>query len=218
MPSVVHREVFVRRQFPPSRRLRRAIDMCCDKFVTIHSVSLLVLAASLTACHHQAPVVRPSLTPAAAALAPARVVPAATRVPSATATRALTEDEIFARESLGRLNAARPLGDAFFDYDSATIGADAQASLAKDAEWLRRWGTTRVTVSGHCDERGTPEYNLALGEERAAAVRSYLESLGVAADRITTISYGKERPFCTAGEDDSCLSQNRRGHFLETAK
>jgi peptidoglycan-associated lipoprotein len=90
--------------------------------------------------------------------------------------------------------------------------------LAKDAEWLRRWGATKVTVSGHCDERGTPEYNLALGEERAAAVRSYLESLGIAADRITTVSYGKERPFCTTGEDDSCLSQNRRGHFLVTAK
>lgn len=192
--------------------------MCCDKFVTIQSVSLLVLAAGMTACHHQAPAVRPSLTPSAAMVAPARVVPAARRVPTAAATRALTEDEIFARESVDQLNDARPLGDAFFDYDSATIRPDAQASLAKDADWLRRWATTKVTVSGHCDERGTPEYNLALGEERAAAVKSYLASLGVATDRIATISYGKERPFCTTSEADNCLSQNRRGHFLVTAK
>jgi peptidoglycan-associated lipoprotein len=110
------------------------------------------------------------------------------------------------------------LGDAFFDYDRAEIRPDAQASLAKDATWLQRWTTGKITVSGHCDERGTEEYNLALGDRRAAAVKSYLQSLGVAADRITTVSYGKERPFCTEGDDNSCLAQNRRGHFLITAK
>jgi len=72
-------------------------------------------------------------------------------------------------------------------------------------------------VSGHCDERGTAEYNLALGEQRADAVRTYLESLGIAADRITTVSYGKERPFCDESSEH-CWSQNRRGHFLITAK
>jgi peptidoglycan-associated lipoprotein len=135
----------------------------------------------------------------------------------APAPRPLTEEEIFARESLEQLNSARPLGDAFFDYDSSTIRPDAQASLAKDAAWLQRWPTTKITVSGHCDERGTAEYNLALGERRAEAVKAYLASLGIAADRMLTISYGKERPFCTVS-DESCWSQNRRGHFLVTAK
>jgi len=136
---------------------------------------------------------------------------------STSAPRPLTEDEIFARESLDQLNGTQPLGDAFFDYDSATIRPDAQANIAKDATWLQRWPSTKITVSGHADERGTPEYNLALGERRANAVKSYLQSLGIPADRIMTISYGKERPFCT-GDTEACWSQNRRGHFVITAK
>ena len=179
---------------------------------------LVVVAVSVTACHHRSPVVSPSLTPAAAITsAPVAPPPPSPPPAPAPAPRPLTEAEIFARESLDQVNAAQPLGDAFFDYDTAAIRADAQASLAKDATWLQRWATTKVTVSGHCDERGTEEYNLALGERRAAAVKSYLQSLGVAPDRIATVSYGRERPFCT-GTGESCWSQNRRGHFLVTAK
>jgi peptidoglycan-associated lipoprotein len=178
----------------------------------------LLVAIAVAGCHHQAPAVRPSLSPAAA-VAPARLsAPPPPAAPAASpATRPLTEEEVFARESLDQLNSARPLTDAFFDYDSTVLRPDAQNAVAKDAEWLRRWPSTKVTVSGHADERGTPEYNLALGEQRAAAVRSYLTSLGVAAERIIAISYGKERPFCTQG-GEACWSQNRRGHFLITAK
>lgn len=182
----------------------------------VAAVPIVVLPVVLCGCHHQPPVVRPSLTRAAAA-AP---VPVATPRPhpaAAPAPRPLTEDEVFASTSLDALNAQKPLADAFFDYDSPVLRADARESLAKDAKWLQRWSSTKVTVSGHCDERGTAEYNLALGEERAAAVKDYLQSIGVAADRITTVSYGKERPFCTAG-GESCWSQNRRGHFVVTAK
>jgi peptidoglycan-associated lipoprotein len=182
----------------------------------VPGLAVILVAASATACHHRSPVVRPSLTSAAAPVPTPRPV-STTRSAAPPAPRPLTEEEIFARESLDQLNGDRPLGDAFFDYDSATIKPEGQASLAKDAAWLSRWKTTKVTVSGHCDERGTAEYNLALGERRADAVKAYLQSLGVSSDRITTVSYGKERPFCT-GDSEQCWSQNRRGHFLITAK
>ena len=94
---------------------------------------------------------------------------------------------------------------------------DARAPLQRNADYMRRWPSLRITVEGHCDERGTAEYNLSLGERRSAAVKSYLISLGVAADRITVISKGKESPFCRE-ENEACWQQNRRGHFIVTAK
>jgi peptidoglycan-associated lipoprotein len=115
------------------------------------------------------------------------------------------------------LNAERPLGDVYFDLDESSIREDARGPLQKNAEWMKRWASTRVTVEGHCDERGTAEYNLALGERRASAVKDYLVSLGVAADRVAVVSKGKESPFCSES-NESCWQQNRRGHFLITAK
>ena len=97
----------------------------------------------------------------------------------------------------------------FFDTDSSAIRADAQATLAKQAQWLGKYGNYRITVEGHADERGTREYNLALGARRAAATRDYLISRGVAGSRMKTISYGKERPVAVC-DDISCWSQNRR--------
>jgi len=105
----------------------------------------------------------------------------------------------------------------FFDYDKSNVRDDARSPLQKDAEWLRRWSQTKITVEGHCDERGSSEYNIALGERRAAAVREYLLSLGVPGDRIVGISKGKEQPFCRESTE-SCWQQNRRGHFIITAK
>jgi peptidoglycan-associated lipoprotein len=130
---------------------------------------------------------------------------------------ALTEDEIFARKTLDELNKERPLADTFFEYDMSVVTADGRAALQKNVAFLKRWPTTRISVEGHCDSRGTAEYNLALGERRAASVKDYLVSLGVPADRITTISKGKEQPFCTQ-ETEDCWQQNRRGHFIVTAK
>jgi peptidoglycan-associated lipoprotein len=115
------------------------------------------------------------------------------------------------------LNAEAPLADALFDYDSSTIRADAQAVLQKNAEFLRRWPSTRITIEGHADSRGTNEYNLGLGERRAAAVRDYLVSLGIAGDRMVTLSRGEETPVCTE-ENEACWQRNRRGHFVFTAK
>ena len=105
----------------------------------------------------------------------------------------------------------------FFDYDKSEIREDGRAALQKNAEWLRRWTSTRILVEGHCDSRGTNEYNIALGDRRATSVRDYLVSLGVPVDRVSVVSKGEETPFCTQ-EAESCWSQNRRGHFLITAK
>ncbi|PZN57619.1 MAG: peptidoglycan-associated lipoprotein Pal [Proteobacteria bacterium] len=97
----------------------------------------------------------------------------------------------------------------FFDTDSSAIRADAQQTLARQAQWLNKYSQYQIVIEGHADERGTREYNLALGARRAAATRDYLASLGVAANRIKTISYGKERPVAVC-DDISCWSQNRR--------
>lgn len=102
------------------------------------------------------------------------------------------------------------IGDRiFFDTDSSVIRADAQATLMRQAQWLNRYPSYAVKIEGHADERGTREYNLALGARRAAAARDFLISQGVAANRITTITYGKERPVATC-DDISCWTQNRR--------
>ncbi|HXT27261.1 MAG TPA: peptidoglycan-associated lipoprotein Pal [Candidatus Eisenbacteria bacterium] len=103
--------------------------------------------------------------------------------------------------------------DAYFDLDKADIRSDARAAMAKTADFLRNYPQVKVVVEGHCDERGSTEYNLALGDRRAAAVKQYLVSLGIGADRMSTVSYGKEKPFCTESNED-CWQRNRRGHFV----
>ncbi len=106
--------------------------------------------------------------------------------------------------------------DAYFDYDKADIRADAKQALTRDADFLRAHPEIRFTIEGHCDERGSEEYNLALGDRRAQATKNYLASLGISPDRMQTVSYGKERPFCTE-HNESCYQQNRRGHLTMTA-
>lgn len=106
-----------------------------------------------------------------------------------------------------------PLEDVRFEYDQATLTDQARALLEKHALWLQNQRSVRVRVEGHCDERGTVEYNLALGDQRAQAVRSYLVSLGVAADRLNAVSYGKERPL-DPGHDEAAWARNRRAHFF----
>jgi peptidoglycan-associated lipoprotein len=137
--------------------------------------------------------------------------------PPPPAPRQPTEEEIFASMSLADLNAKGLLEDVFFEYDKADLSAKAQASLQKNADYLRKWTSTRVTIEGHADDRGTNEYNLALGERRAAAVRDYLVSLGVTANRMNIVSKGEEEPTCK-DENEGCWEKNRRGHFIFTAK
>ena len=121
------------------------------------------------------------------------------------------------RKSLDEVNAERPLSDVFFDVDKSEIREDAKTPLQTDAAWMKKWSGTSVTVEGHCDSRGSSEYNLALGSRRAEAAKDYLVSLGIPASRITVVSKGKEQPSCT-DENESCWQQNRRGHFVVTGK
>ena len=111
---------------------------------------------------------------------------------------------------------ARELSDAFFDYDGNTIRPDAQQALTKDADALKRifgdFPNANIIVEGHCDERGSAEYNLGLGDQRASAAKAYLVQLGVTGDHLKTVSYGKERPQCTEANDE-CYQRNRRAHF-----
>ena len=109
------------------------------------------------------------------------------------------------------------LGDIFFDYDQFELRGDARDRLAQNARFLTQHPEFILTIEGHADERGTNDYNLALGDRRANAAREYLQTLGVAANRLRTISYGEERPFCGEGTE-SCWSQNRRAHFTITGR
>lgn len=109
------------------------------------------------------------------------------------------------------------LGDVYFEFDKADLRDDARERLSKNAEWLRSHPEFEVTIEGHCDERGTNEYNLALGARRSGSARDYIGSLGVPATRMRSISYGEERPQCTAAVE-SCWTMNRRAHFVVTGR
>jgi peptidoglycan-associated lipoprotein len=106
-----------------------------------------------------------------------------------------------------------PLKDVFFDFDKAVIRDDGKQALNEDIQWLKANSTARIMIEGHCDERGTNEYNLGLGDRRAKAVRDYLVAAGIDSKRISTISYGEERPF-VLGHDEAAWKWNRRAHFV----
>jgi len=178
----------------------------------------LMLGLGVAACGKKAPAVTPPppVPPAAPAAPPSPPAPPPAPAP-APAPKTLSEDEIFAQKSLAQLNNERPLGDVFFDLDTSTIKEESKAALSTNSTWLKRWTSTRISIEGHCDERGTAEYNLGLGERRALAAKNYLVSLGVPADKVKTVSYGKEFPF-DPGHDESAYAKNRRAHFVITAQ
>jgi peptidoglycan-associated lipoprotein len=105
-----------------------------------------------------------------------------------------------------------PLADIYFEYDRSTLSAEAQSTLEHHAQWLLRYSSAKVIIEGHCDERGTVEYNLALGDQRGRATMEYLLSLGLPRERMTVVSMGKERPV-DPGHSDAAWSKNRRAHF-----
>ena len=135
--------------------------------------------------------------------ATARVTVTAATVTTTTTTTNQTEAQLF----------AQTIKDVFFDYDSYDISQQYQRVLQADASFLKQHPNMKFLIEGHCDERGSTEYNLALGDNRANSIKQALISLGISADRIRTISYGKERPFCTESTE-ACWAQNRRGHFV----
>jgi len=129
----------------------------------------------------------------------------------------LTEEEIFLQKSLDQINREKPLGTIYFDYDRAVVRDDARSVLDGNSAWLKKFRTVKVLVEGHCDERGTEEYNLALGEKRAKAAQDYLLSLGISSDRMKIISYGKSQPI-NPGHDEGAWQMNRRAQFLVIEK
>ena len=103
--------------------------------------------------------------------------------------------------------------DVYFDYDRADVRGDQSGSVQSDTQYLQQHGNVNVTIEGHCDERGSTEYNIALGDKRASAVKNTLTANGISGSRIKTISYGKEKPFCNES-NEACWQQNRRDHFV----
>lgn len=182
---------------------------------------LVLLTVVVTGCNRRRqPVLAPPAPP------PATASTGSTSTPSEAPQRvdeqlpvpqqpALSEDSV-ANRSLDELNRNSPLQPVFFALDSAELDETARATAMANAEILKQNPRWIVTIEGHCDERGTPEYNLALGERRAAAVKAFLVSLGISADRIRTVSYGNEFPF-EPGNTEAAYSKNRRGHFVITS-
>lgn len=190
----------------------------------MHRASTLVtLLVVIVACSRPKPVVAPEVAlpsearPAATPISPPeREVSPEPRVHPASQPEA----EIITAElpeDVEAINRAGFLKDMFFDTDKADLREDARQLLAANATWLQQHPTVKILIEGHCDERNTNEYNLALGWRRANAVKNYLVSLGVSRDRISTISYGEEKPFALC-HDESCWWQNRRAHFVVVSR
>ena len=178
-------------------------------------MSLLLVVLIISGCAKQ-----PATTAATAAPAPAPAPRAAAPGPAPTAAApaesgaaATAAPASTARPSLKEFTAVAALKDVFFEFDKYDIRGEDAKTLDANATWLKANAENLVLIEGHCDERGTNEYNLALGERRAKAAMNYLVSQGVQANRITIISYGEERPLCNE-KNESCWSKNRRAHFL----
>jgi len=179
---------------------------------------LLVLAVCVVACSGgSAPVAPPpEPTPEPTPAAPTDVVEEEISDP-VTETLSTEDVERELPEDLMILNQRGYLEDVFFDTDRFDLSPEARGVLAKNAAWLQQYPTVMILLEGHCDERNTREYNLALGERRANSVRDYLMSLGISGSRVRTISYGEEKPFAI-GSGEEAWRLNRRTHFVITAR
>jgi peptidoglycan-associated lipoprotein len=184
--------------------------------VVIVALSMVVAACSRRQPPIVAPAPAPSPAPPAVTTPPPPPPPQRVEEALPVPPQPLSEDSI-ANRSLDDLNRDSPFKPVFFALDASDLDDMGRAIAQANAELLKKYGTWVITVEGHCDERGTPEYNLALGERRAVAVKTYLVSLGVAPDRIRTVSYGKEFPF-DPGHNDDAWAKNRRAHFVITSK
>jgi peptidoglycan-associated lipoprotein len=183
-------------------------------------VVLVALAGALACGKKQPPVARPMPPPPGGTGNPSTGgvprPPEPVVEPTIVPPEPLRDDAI-ASASLDDLNKNSPLKPVFYEYDSSELTPDGQKALDDNAAVMKKYGTWTVTIEGHCDERGTAEYNLALGERRAITARAYLVSLGISADRLRTVSYGKEFPF-DPGQTEAAFAKNRRAHFVITAK
>jgi peptidoglycan-associated lipoprotein len=185
---------------------------------TVLFVALIVIGCSKKVPPPPPPPPAPPPAPTAPPPPPPPPPPPAAPAPAPPpAPKPLSEEDLFRQKTLAQLNAEMPLADVRFDYDQFNIRDDQRGLLQKNADYMRRWTTVRVSVEGHADLRGTNEYNLALGQRRANAVRDYLVSLGVTTDRFVIIGKGEEEPVCSE-DTEACHALNRRVHFIITAK
>jgi peptidoglycan-associated lipoprotein len=179
----------------------------------------IVLVAGISACAKKKPPVAKPIPPPPGATDTTGGRPPAPPEPvreTPVPPEPLASDPLNATD-IDLINKNSPFQPIFYRLDSAEVEGDAQKILNANAEILRKYPTWVITIEGHADERGTAEYNLALGERRAGAARTYLVSLGIPADRLKTVSYGKEFPF-DPGHDESAWAKNRRAHFVVTSK
>jgi len=194
----------------------------------VFASTLAVLALALVpACKHATKTVAPQPQPPVVEAPAPAVAPAPTQVPAPTDfvktdTQPTVTEEEFPRNLEDANRVAQERGyirDAFFGYDESTLSADAQSALSASATWLKGkdGAAYNLLIEGHCDERGTEQYNLALGDKRANVVKEYLQTLGVDGARIRTVSYGEERPF-DPGHDESAWQKNRRAHLVLVGK
>lgn len=185
------------------------------KVIPVAALAVLLLAAGACTQKKATPNVAPP-----PAYAPSSSAPT-TDLPGPSTAGATDPTERAVPKSLQDLQAEYEanglLGDVYFDYDRAELRDEAKSRLAKNADFMKGHGEFQFTVEGHCDERGTNEYNIALGQRRASAAVDYITSLGVPASRFRTISYGEERPFCTESSE-SCWQNNRRARFAITGR
>ena len=183
-------------------------------------VAVLIAVTIVAGCAKKkpAPVAQPA-APSAAATTPApppAPPPRPAQQVEESQVTPIPGDTIGSR-SLEDLNRDSPFKPAFFGLDSADLDDAGRAIVSANADIMKKYPTWVVTIEGHCDERGTAEYNIALGERRATAVKTYLIALGISPDRLRTVSYGKEFPFDTAHSEDA-WAKNRRAHFVITSK
>ncbi|HZM62757.1 MAG TPA: peptidoglycan-associated lipoprotein Pal [Vicinamibacterales bacterium] len=181
-------------------------------------VIAIILAAVTADCsRNKKPIATPQPTPTLPAVPDTPPPAPPQRVEDAPIAQPRLGEDDLADRSIDDLNRNSPLKPIFFLVDSADLDDSGRSIATANAEVLKKNPSWAVTIEGHCDERGTAEYNLALGERRASAVKAYLASLGVSSDRMKTVSYGKEFPF-DMGHTEDAWSKNRRGHLVITAK
>lgn len=186
----------------------------------------LLVAVLMAACGGKKP---PTGTPApnpfpgaappasAPATAPTTAKEAPPAPPLIPPDQPITSGDPLTRAAIEDINKDSPLKPVYFLHDSDVLDESARKTMADNAEVMKKYGTWVITIEGHCDERGTAEYNLALGDRRAIAAKNYMVTLGIPAERLRTVSYGNEFPF-DPGHDESAWKENRRAHFMLTSK
>lgn len=197
-----------------------------NKTVKAFALSLVIVSLALVPACRSKKTVEPKVAPTTVSETPPPTIappPAATTTvepPRDFVQETPVKEEALPNdiEELNRVAQQRGLiADAFFNYDESTLSAEAQSALSTSASWLKKNPQYNLLVEGHCDERGTEQYNLALGDRRANTAKEYLMTLGVDSARIRTVSYGEERPF-DPGHDESAWAKNRRAHLVLVSK